>query len=349
MYNKEYNMKGSEEYKQNFLILIRKRIEDNPDIPYLNEFQIELLSKKANDWSGKYNYLMRVINFMKSIGKDPKDLRHIDFINYLAKMTEEGYSDSYRIVTYAALKQWCKCLEMNCLGYDKAQSLTKDDTPKRDHTHKSVAEIKKQKEGYLTEEEIQILLKNIEDGVGSHKARMRQKNTKERDEAIIRIFLSTGIRCASLYQLDVENIDWDNRILYFMNKGGQYKTAYLSENTIQSLKAWIDKRQEIIDSIEDESERKELEAPLFISDRKKRMCRAAIANVVKRFGNDINGKQMSPHKLRHTFGTNLYKETGDIYWVSDALCHRNVNTTRIYINDLEEKRQKTAEIMNAMI
>jgi site-specific recombinase XerD len=53
-------------------------------------------------------------------------------------------------------------------------------------------------------------------------------------------------------------------------------------------------------------------------------------------------KNISPHKLRSTFGTNLYRETGDIYLVAEVLGHKDVNTTKKYYAASSEEMRKLA-------
>ena len=54
-------------------------------------------------------------------------------------------------------------------------------------------------------------------------------------------------------------------------------------------------------------------------------------------------KKITPHKLRSTYGTQLYKETGDIYLVADILGHSDVNTTRKHYAALEEERKQSVK------
>ena len=68
---------------------------------------------------------------------------------------------------------------------------------------------------------------------------------------------------------------------------------------------------------------------LFFIDPKKRMGVQAIENMVKKYAKQVTpNKKITPHKLRSTYGTSLYKETGDIYLVADVLGHKDVNTTK---------------------
>ena len=69
----------------------------------------------------------------------------------------------------------------------------------------------------------------------------------------------------------------------------------------------------------------------------------AVENLVKKYASMVTSlKKITPHKLRSTYGTTLYRETGDIYLVADVLGHKDVNTTRKHYAALEENRRRQA-------
>ena len=89
-----------------------------------------------------------------------------------------------------------------------------------------------------------------------------------------------------------------------------------------------------------------MKTPCFSPLQKKRISVRAVENMVKKYATSAAPlkKRLSPHKLRSTFGTNLYRETGDIYLVADVLGHADVNTTRRhYAAMLDERRRMAAQ------
>ena len=75
----------------------------------------------------------------------------------------------------------------------------------------------------------------------------------------------------------------------------------------------------------------------------KRLSVRAVENIIKKCAQTAAPlKKISPHKLRSTFGTNLYRATGDIYLVADVLGHRDVNTTKKHYAAIEEDHRKLA-------
>ena len=81
---------------------------------------------------------------------------------------------------------------------------------------------------------------------------------------------------------------------------------------------------------------------LFISQRRTRMSTVALNKVVQKYASEIDGKHITPHKLRSTYGTNLYQETKDIYLVADVLGHKDVNTTRKHYAELVDENKRKA-------
>ena len=85
------------------------------------------------------------------------------------------------------------------------------------------------------------------------------------------------------------------------------------------------------------------EKALFLSMQKRRMTVRSIEQLVKKYAKLAAPlKNISPHKLRSTYGTMLYRETGDIYLVADVLGHKGVNTTRKHYAAMSEDRRRLA-------
>ena len=84
------------------------------------------------------------------------------------------------------------------------------------------------------------------------------------------------------------------------------------------------------------------ENALFLSTQRRRIGVQAVENMVKKYASQITNKRITPHKLRSTYGTALYKETGDIYLVADVLGHKDVNTTKKHYAAIDEDRRRSA-------
>ena len=111
---------------------------------------------------------------------------------------------------------------------------------------------------------------------------------------------------------------------------------YFGEEVEDALQNYLEERHHIIPQSGHEN-------ALFLSLQNRRMSVRAVENMVKKYSSTVTTlKKITPHKLRSTYGTSLYKETGDIYLVADVLGHKDVNTTRKHYAALEDDRRRYA-------
>ena len=162
------------------------------------------------------------------------------------------------------------------------------------------------------------------------------EKTKERDLALITLFLGTGIRVSECVGLDIEDLDFKNNAIKVTRKGGNEMFVYFGEEVEKALRTYLTVREGITPVAGHEH-------ALFYSTQRKRISVKAVENLVKKYTSSITtSKKITPHKLRSTYGTNLYQETGDIYLVADVLGHKDVNTTRKHYAAMDEQRRRMA-------
>lgn len=186
-------------------------------------------------------------------------------------------------------------------------------------------------------DEVAKLLDLVEDG---EKLTERQKRyheiTKVRDLALMSLLLGTGIRVSECVGLNINDVDMDACGIKIYRKGGKESIVYFSDEVRDVLDKYLEERQHI------EAYPGHEEA-LFLSMQKKRMAVRSVENLVKKYASLAAPlKKITPHKLRSTYGTNLYRETGDIYLVADVLGHSDVNTTKKHYAALEDERRRMA-------
>lgn len=186
-------------------------------------------------------------------------------------------------------------------------------------------------------DEVALLLDQVESG---EKLTKQQKSfhekTKVRDLALMTLLLGTGIRVSECVGLNINDIDFKNAGIHIHRKGGKEVIVYFSDEVADPLSLYIDQRKKIIP----ESGHEEA---VFLSLQKKRMSVRSVENLVKKYSRTVTTlKNITPHKLRSTYGTNLYKETGDIYLVADVLGHSDVNTTKKHYAAIEDDRRRSA-------
>jgi len=189
----------------------------------------------------------------------------------------------------------------------------------------------------LEPDEVVVLLDEVESG---DKLTKRQKkwheHTKIRDLAIVTLLLGTGMRVSECVGINIHDVDFDTNGIRITRKGGKESIVYFGDEVAEALNCYLDEREKIIAA-------KGNEDALFLSLQKKRITDRAVQNIVKKYSRSvIKFKNISPHKLRSTYGTSLYMETGDIYLVADVLGHSDVNTTRKHYARMEDSRRRSA-------
>ncbi len=189
----------------------------------------------------------------------------------------------------------------------------------------------------LDVDEVARLLDEVENGDSlTEKQKQFHKRTKTRDLAILTLLLGTGIRVSECVGLDLGDIDFNNSGIRIHRKGGKEVTVYFGIEVEDALRAYLDERSEII-PVEGHDN------ALFLSLQLKRMSVRSVENLVKKYAKIVTPlKKITPHKLRSTYGTTLYQETGDIYLVADVLGHSDVNTTRKHYAAMEDSRRRAA-------
>ncbi len=159
--------------------------------------------------------------------------------------------------------------------------------------------------------------------------------TGKRDLAIVTLLLGTGMRVSECVGIDINDIDFDTNGVRIIRKGGKEMVVYFGEEVEEALKAYLEERNEMHPLPGNEN-------ALFLSTQKKRIGVRAVQNLVKKYAGVTTLKKISPHKLRSTYGTALYRETGDIYLVADVLGHKDVNTTRKHYAQMSDDNRRNA-------
>lgn len=290
-----------------------------------------------------FDFLVKKIPYFK--GKDIhsielSDLEHLTshdielFISYLSFYTFNGkeYSNTEKgkARKISSLRSFFKYFfNNNEISKDVASKVA---VPKQ-HTKDIIR---------LETNESNDMLNAIETGDNMTKHQHQiQRNTKYRDLAIITLLLGTGIRVSELVGLNVTDMDFRNRAMTVTRKGGNVAILYFGDEVAEAVQTYIEterasllRRCQKINKEED---------ALFLSLQVKRITVRAVELLVKKYAQTaVPLKKITPHKLRSTFGTNLYRATGDIYLVADVLGHSDINTTTKHYAALKENSRKIA-------
>ena len=319
-------MTGVEQYNKNLKRKADVLMKSN-NYPFLKSFYNYLLIDCT--YGTAYKYLQVACCFLNYL--DIVTPRNISLDSYLSYMSSlKDHVASYRIVVYSGLRKFSSFLKAKGYGEDYMKDI------KRPKFKESQKTIQKREGAYLNPEQIKELIDCV-------RSCRRNNVLSVRDMAIIQIFLNTGIRCSALTKLDINDIDLDNGVIYVSEKGEVPRELYLSDDAVNYVKEWLEYR-EIMLGLNTKNE-----IALFLSNRKIRISNANVHSIMKQYGEKM-GIRLTPHMLRGTFGTNLYNETGDVYFVQEAMGHQSPKTTELYIRGQKKNMtKKAADLMGKLI
>lgn len=311
----------------------------NPE--YLNSFldySITILNKSPNTIK-EYNYDLAMflkfimVHFNLTSSKDFKDINisnlSLDVIKkielndihaFLAYLTTTYHSKAAtRARKVSSIRVFFNYLSQkaNLIEKNPAQNL---ETPK----------IEKRMPKYLTLDDSKKLLTVTSD----------EERNKERDYAIITLFLNCGLRLSELVGININDISFDDAKMTVIGKGNKERTIYLNKACLQAINSYLEVRPKI--GIKPSSIK-----ALFLSERKERISKRTVQYVVdkelRRAGLDT--KKYSTHKLRHTAATLMYQYGNvDIRTLQELLGHESISTTEIYTHVANEQVRNAVEV-----
>ena len=313
--------------------------ENNPD--FLNSFldySITILNKSPNSVK-EYNYdLSMFLKYMKIHFKLTKetDFANISIADFdIATLRKITLEDIHSFVSFLAINNKSKpatrarkistiriffkylSVKAKIINVNPAQNL---ETPKQD----------KRMPKYLTLEDSKKLL-NV--------AMQEDNRNKERDFAIITLFLNCGMRLSELVGIDIKDIKFDDYTMTVIGKGNKERTIYLNKVCIEAINQYLEVRPK--EGINYNSKN-----ALFLSERRDRISKRTVQYIVekelRKAGLDTT--KYSTHKLRHTAATLMYQYGSvDIRALQELLGHASISTTEIYTHVANEQVRDAVE------
>jgi site-specific recombinase XerD len=166
--------------------------------------------------------------------------------------------------------------------------------------------IKQQEVKYLKHNQVLRLIDSIED---------------VRDKLIVRTIYATGVRVSELCGINIEDIDFDEHTIRIRGKGDKIRTVFVDDDTLRELLTFIGNR---------------IVGPLFVGQQGKHISSRAIQHIFKHYA----PQGITPHKIRHSYASELYKRSKNLRVVQENLGHTSIKTTEIYLHtDIDERRQ----------
>lgn len=193
----------------------------------------------------------------------------------------------------------------------------------------------------LSENEKNCIKKELETGQRKQgKERAYHDKTKYRNIAIYQVFIATGIRVSELVNINDEDVDYREQYIKVLRKGGKEDIIYFNDETLRALLDYIDfERNQLMKEYKPTTKG---QTPLFFSRKGKRISVGMVELIIKKNAEVLTVGKTTPHKLRKTFGSELYDETKDIYIVKEALGHGSISTSEEYYVQFNEKELEKA-------
>ena len=330
-------MKGRLEHQLKNDAIIKKTLVDMPEI--VSDYYYAMASSVESTTALLYVSYIR--KFLQSISDDVKcidcaKIRQSDIARFLfsisTKINKEGTgiestSASYRRTVFAALKNFFDYLELTKVITNNPMSGLK-----RPQNTDVVHRVR------LLPEDMNKILEAVKEE-NIHK--QGSCPAKERDRAILLMFMCTGMRESALTEINLEDIDLENETITIIDKRHKTHTYHMASKLKEALEVWLNKRTAFMDGF--------TSGALFVGRNHERMPSLTIYNLVKKYSKAGLGYEISPHKLRAAFCTTLYEETRDIEFVRDAVGHATVSVTQRYVVKDDSAKIKSASIMNNLL
>lgn len=331
-------MKGRTEDKYNTEKKIQQKISNMPD--YMKKYYYSLNEKTHMTKTRYINNVIRFLNYIDNSGHvsieelnkiESFDIQRfimdIQFLDNGKELQAEG-----KALIYSSLNSFFTFLKkQRLINYNPfSDGIERPKSKENDIV-------------FLEPDEWAIVKKNIMQGVGSDRAKAKQRKWMYRDLLLFQIPIITGVRITALTEISFDDINFENYTISVIDKARE-KTLYLDEGTFGLLLVWIENRKELIKGYTDPGY-------LFISNQRKKMTVTSAERIVEKYTYNIN-KHITPHKLRSTCGTNMYRATRDIYLVADVLGHTSTATTKKYtkvgLQDRKDASKLIAQKMNSI-
>ncbi len=301
----------------------------------LHKLGEEFISNLEKNRKSEYtlrNYRRNLIKFYSWYLKDEKEIKNMgldeikavtskDIDEFKVYMEEEkGYKRTYINNIVASLTSFYKYL-------NKIDSTVKNEARVSgtmvEHRSKAV---------FLEFNEAEKLLKEVE-----NEDNTKTKEMNLRNKLIINLFLNTGLRCSELCNLKFKNIVEEDNYLVFFGKGRKERGLYLTDKVMELYRQWKEVRLKMSNVCIEYREY------IFLSKKKTVFSNMQINRIIKEYCNRAGiDKNISSHKLRHTFATMMLKEGKlELEEVKDLMGHSSSMTTLRYTHITDDTKRLT--------
>ena len=253
-----------------------------------------------------YNrYLSRFFDFAKI--KNPKDITEEKARSFRLHLNREGLkhkTQNYYLIALRAFLKFLRKRDIESLQPEKIE----------------LAKVSMREIDVMSPDELERLLKAPEG----------ESLKALRDKAILETLFSTGLRVSELVAMD-RYLDLSKDELTVRGKGDKLRLVFLSQSAKDAIKKWLDKRSDTDEALFiNLAKNKDESKSLRISTR-------SVERMIKHYAGAVGiMKEVTPHKLRHSFATDLLQNGADLRSVQALLGHASITTTQVYTHVVDK-------------
>lgn len=278
-----------------------KKMEEKMVRSYVRYLKLQR-NMSANTLDAYQRDLLKLLDFLKSEGKDVLDVELTDLQTFAAGLHDVGIGPRSQCRILSGVRSFFRFLQLD--GY-------RDDDPSELLESPVLGEHLPE---VLSTEEVDALEASID----------LSKPEGHRNRAIIEVLFSCGLRVSELVNLKLSNLYLEEQYVRVMGKGSKERLVPISERAIRELGFWFEDRNLLNIKTGEEDY-------VFLNRRGAHLTRTMILIMIKRQAEEAGiRKTISPHTLRHSFATALLEGGADLRAIQALLGHESIGTTEIY-------------------
>lgn len=305
------------------------------DLPLVFTEFYYALEAEGKSYMTLNNYINYVVDFMNYVtnGRHTNtfyvNVKATNINQYMASIRRREVNgemvrtgDDIRALRWSALNAFFKFLKNNDYVNENIVERTNRPEIRTEHTVT-----------YLEKDEIGDLLRNVRNTA--------DRKRLSRDLCMISLFLATGLRESAVTQINIDDVDLKNNVITVIEKGDKKRKIQFGDNLKELLINCMNDRYTNFCRVDSDA--------LFLSKNGTRMTTQAVRDLVKKYTKVIDGKHITPHKLRATAATSLAASGVSLQAVASVLGHKNIQTTKRYVAVLEKEKDEAVNVLDNLI
>ena len=272
----------------------------NKSISSFSEYLLYQKGLSQNTVDSYKSDLTKLSNYLQN-----QDLSKTNIDNFFIDMSEFNYSSSTKKRMHSSIKNFLKYINEN-----------------EDYESIDISDIKLKSSKKLPEV---LSITDIENMINFYN---HETYLDSRNRTVIDVLYSTGCRVSELCNINISDIDLDEKYLKLKGKGSKQRIVPIGSMLYKNLMQYLNVRETFLQNRGE---------PLFLSKSKNKLDRTAVFRIIKKTAKNISLQtDVHPHTLRHSAATHMLEGGCDLRTVQEFLGHSSVSTTQIYTKVTKE-------------